>query len=1125
MKYSDLVELQGYFQPNYSMENESHDYWKQFIPNEQFYDILQITMTALTSPEPKDKKSIWIQGTYGTGKSHAAAVIKHLLWNEIDAIEDYLTSFDKVQLSERIKKYRRKNKIIPVVLVGIGSITDNRTFAFEIEKAVKKSLDRLGISLQTKSNFERMIDKIENSKYYNWDEIIKGNQELKNIVKNKEDIARKLKENDVDLLCTLDDIFKREHTHFSHEKIAEWLTEVADEIVNSGKASGLMIFWDEFTPLLEIQNSSAIVEQIQNTAELSRNKNIYLYLISHRDPSQANLSQDDIKKIKDRFHEKYYTMDPVTTYHIMSASIRKKNRESWEEQKEKVFKNNESLNGLIDRISDTHSAPVKNKLHDLYPIHPYSAYLSAFISRYLGSTNRSIFNFLYDQEKGFAKFITNEVKDDLFLTPDYLWDFFIAEFENQAKFSQVLEKYHHYEKKLQQEGDSFLCVFKGVLILNILFNLVQIGSGENILVNPSRDNIKSLFSGTGIEPGVDSVLNHIDSHEIIQKNPDDLFLVAFADLPHREVEAEKEKIRSQYDNVTKIIGVGESKEQFESIFDNVLRAKEIVFFPCSFDYDYLLKQKLNKAFRGNFTLHIAVFLLKDEGEKTKTIDLLKRLTKDKEFADIIFVIPDEPFTGKEYSRFIEYMAKSNVSHNHNYDEHAVTLVDNAKKTVLGWLGRIRGRYLSVFMKNSTRQELVSKIGDIVNDEIAPLLFRSGIDAIEGVRKNANIWKQQVTRTALDIFFSAPSRSHLEDKTTQTNYKPLRFILKDANGEYIVDCDLRLKEDSTSNLPLYQITRKVEEKFKKLEIETHFDLEAELEFLTKPPYGIYTNMPNMALLGFILKAYNGKLYELSTGKPLENTIMIDKLIELFEFWKNGKGREKLMVRFGSEEERELIRLLIDIFKFGEVEGLNDARWKVSNHIKNVGFPIWALKYYTSEKTIKEFADAVFKLVKSVDKEIKQKEIAEICTILEDNLFDIRLAIKDDNLRTGFNVFLKSVENAEISDEDISDVIEYLHKNLQEEVAFWEEDKVSSEVIKWRLQKIQKNRENTYPGSQGNDTGDYTGSTGYTKDELKISQEKAIEKIESFTGDLHSLKQKLIKIIEENAGISPTIEKYF
>ncbi len=1125
MKYADIMGLHEYFQPVYNMEDESHDYWRQFIPNEQFYNLLDTTMAALESAEPKQKKSLWVQGAYGTGKSHASGVIKHLLWDDHNLIKDYLDSIENVQLRQKIKNYRSRHKIVPVVLIGVGNITNNRTLALEIERAVKKSLSQYDISVQTKSDFERMLEKLETDDYLSisWDTIIRENDELNIIVRDKNDIIGRLKDYDVDILSILENIFDSRGHHFSHEKISKWLAEVSDEIVRQQKASGMMLLWDEFTPLLELENSSGILEQIQDIAELSRNKNVFLYLISHRRPSQTkNLAQEDIDKIRGRFHDIHYSMEPITTYHIMAASIKK--YEGWREQKEKVYDRDNNLDELINRITDNQSTSAKNKLCDLYPIHPYSAYLSTFISRDLGSTERSIFTFLYDDKNGFAHFITNEIKEDSLLTPDYLWDFFLNEFENdpQARFSQILDKYRLYEKNLQAVGEHYVRVFKGILILNILYKVVETGSRENSLVNPSFDNIKSLFRSSDIELKVEGVLDYIDKKEIIQKNPDDLFLIAFTDLPHREVEEEKKKIKTQYRDPVKIINTGKIKDKFESIFENILREKEIRFFSCVEDNEYILKSKLGREFRSNHTLHIAAFLLMEEAEREENIPIIKKISNEDEFHNIIFVLFEESFGERDYSRFIDYMARSHVSSNHNYEENAASLEDYGQKIVLDWHGRIRHRYFKIFFNGSERANLVSRIGAVINNEISPLIFNSGIDAVNDLRKHQTIWKFQTTKAILDTFFSADSRAYLEKKTSNAPYIYLRPLLKDAKGEYIVHENLNIKENIEERHPLFKISKEIEKKFNELKTRSLFNLGEELEFLTKPPYGIYTNMPNMALFGFLMRPYNGKLNESGTGKLIENSLMKDKLIEMFDYWQKNKGRENLNVRFGSEEEKELIRLLKDIFDFKKDESINDPRWEIRTYIKKIGFPLWSLKYATEKKVIQNFAEEMFKLVKTIDKEIGLEDTRKLIDLIKDYTLDIKLFLQEKkNFEQGFKAFLKEIEKVNIDDHEFREVVDYLYNHLQEEICDWEELKVESNVKDWRLEKTPK-VVSPGPGSPG---GGAPGPYGSPVIPTPQSKENAIKKINSYHGDLISLKQKLIKIIEENPSISPIIERYF
>ena len=141
MRYNEIIGLHEYFQPNYDLTNEVETYWKQFIPNKKFFDALATTLNSIERGEPDESKSLWLQGTYGTGKSHATAVIKHLLYDAWDKINDYIEeNLEDTQLKFRLKNFRERKRVFPVVLKGTSSVVDNRTFALVIENADKNEL-------------------------------------------------------------------------------------------------------------------------------------------------------------------------------------------------------------------------------------------------------------------------------------------------------------------------------------------------------------------------------------------------------------------------------------------------------------------------------------------------------------------------------------------------------------------------------------------------------------------------------------------------------------------------------------------------------------------------------------------------------------------------------------------------------------------------------------------------------------------------------------------------------------------------------------------------------------------------------------------------------------------------
>jgi hypothetical protein len=211
------------------------------------------------------------------------------------------------------------------------------------------------------------------------------------------------------------------------DNIEYWLGETQQILKSEHGYSGLFIMWDEFTSLLEMSDSGSYLSILQNIAELSKDleHEVYLYVISHRRPEQTPLSPSDIKHLQERIKDFDYSMEPITTYQIMSTAIQRNDLARWEELKNR---HSDDIGSLVDSILDGSSAEIKRSLSDLYPIHPYSAYLSTYFARTIGSRERSIFNFLHDENRGFVKYIKTNPQDELndFLTVDLIFDYFSA---------------------------------------------------------------------------------------------------------------------------------------------------------------------------------------------------------------------------------------------------------------------------------------------------------------------------------------------------------------------------------------------------------------------------------------------------------------------------------------------------------------------------------------------------------------------------------------------------------------------------------------------------------------------------------------------------------------------------
>jgi len=147
-KYADYIGVEQGFVDVYSEEvDKDSERWKQFIPHENMKELLQKLMKALERGNKDDEKPIWLTGAYGTGKTFASFVVKHLLEDDISEVEKYFTNSMNMRIGDlwgEFKAIRSKITILVVYKSGSGHVDNPRRFLMEIQKGVTDELRRKG---------------------------------------------------------------------------------------------------------------------------------------------------------------------------------------------------------------------------------------------------------------------------------------------------------------------------------------------------------------------------------------------------------------------------------------------------------------------------------------------------------------------------------------------------------------------------------------------------------------------------------------------------------------------------------------------------------------------------------------------------------------------------------------------------------------------------------------------------------------------------------------------------------------------------------------------------------------------------------------------------------------------
>lgn len=1080
--------MQNYL-PVYDITAESSNrLWASFIPTNQFCDLLQQTMTAVSSSDKFKRKSIWVQGTFGTGKSHASSVVRHLLCDQYEDVNFYFNKIEDPSLRAQVDNFRKNKRFFSVVIKGVEGAYDLPRFSLSLQRQVKEALDAAGHSnIVVKSDFESAVQYVEEHMQYTQDAIDK-HEDLKDIAPTPEAVISLLKGNNIQAYMELEEaLYKTVGVPLTTKNVSEWLAEVEHAIEAEGIADGLIIFWDEFTSIMEAIGSDRI-NVLQNIAEKSQSCNLFLFLISHRVEDQVTTGskREDVKTMNDRFYTIRYMMDEVSTYKVMRHTFDLKNEDDYS-----ILKYNRTvkLNELIDYLCEGGVEDERKSILELFPMHPYSAFLCSKLSDYVGSANRSVVNFMNDDKKGFRKFIADESVYELrgLLTAEWLWDFFYDSFAANPLCGAFTSNYQNHIHRVQEAGDDYVRVYKGILLLNTLSTQFATKSTDIIArISPNEKSIRGLFADDRLEPKMDDILRFLDTNQIIARDVFGEFKISVSSLNPAEIAKEKEKVAAQFKTANDFLAYNfAAKTNITKLFtvgDYLIRKCEPQLFSCS-DQESVVRAKLNKytSEKPN-TLHVAIYLAVTEEERRAFENRVKDFSS--EFLNSIHIIPDEVLSNEARTKFIDLIANHNVAKSHYQESIEKESELAAKQLINKWGNRlVNGSFSLYFNGEQTREGIVNNIYALINKKFSFRVFPKGMEAIKAYRTGvANTFLANKNFPALVLqMLQSPTRDKLV-KFSGSDL-PAKYIFEE-NDNHLVDEECRLTSAAiTGEAWIAQVCQEVDqciEDAKKKYVDK-FSLSEIFAPLMRPPFGFFPSRANWVAFAYALRKHKADLFVTTISQPISDEKLSEMIVELFKMWNDGhsEASNKLMLRFGSKEESELTQLLYDVFQLQfikdipEVKSLSNVRWGINEFcMQKSKYPLWVLTYCDN---INESRSAIIKLLIEVLEADQNPDIAKIKNLyrlINGEKMDIaQLVSNPNNYENGFLNFINSMKNVKIQRDWWNELVEEI-SHLQSEVAFRKESDVRECVLNFYIAKVdaQKPAQPARPATS--DTSDST-----------------------------------------------------
>ncbi|MBR5216328.1 MAG: hypothetical protein IKV80_08945 [Bacteroidales bacterium] len=1076
-KYDDIIKLRG-GKAAYVIADEKDGEWTSFIPNEQFNTVLRTVLKSVRGNDIDNHKSFWINGTYGTGKSHAVAVISHLLCDSVDDIRDWVDyeygdeKFTSIR--QAIYKLREEKRLLTVKVYGLSAMTHTSDLALVLQKAVTSTLEAKGINVCVPTDFESYIEQIKKEPEI-WEHRIEANTRLSSIVTTTEQLINKLADGDLGTFHRVTDTLRAAglDVRMSNDNLKQWLIEVQNKLAELGEYSGLLIIWDEFTDVMKDPIGLPVLKELQDVAErfMSEENDSYMFLISH--PSAFNgVDSEQLKQTDGRYHRLKYNMEPVSAFKIMSRKFEIVDKERHSKMSQSFYSVNSYLLDVFTATSND-ALSTKEDLFNLFPLHPGTANLATHYATVVGSSSRSVFEFL-GQNDAIRTFLDDE---DVFfdggtITADYLWDYVLKVFQDDVtNYGAVTERYNSYMQRVGSMGRDYFAVFKGVLLLNA-FNNVS-GENNNGLVTPSEDNIHALFAGTSYGENVDNILAWFNEEGIIQRAPGGMYSVQFSALPSGEIEEKKDEMRMvQYRFTHQILNFSDvAKNIFEKKFmQKVIRPFAFKFYSDVQNESQLRSQiKNGKKEQKSSSLFFALLLARNNTELATLRTFAEKCSvdqDDKDLKNIVFIVFDEVMTDIKYEQFIEFQANYACASSHGFLDQQKVHKDHAMAMVKEWMESVQRNNATVYINGEEKQPIsVKHLSSVVNSGIAPVIFPYGPDAHEILRQKApsTFWKQQNSKEMVRTFLFATTKSEFASINQQM--RPVQYLIQDC-----LDENLNWKSDVLDTHPFKAACDKVSKIIKYADKSLPFNFDDKFSVLTQPPYGFYGSFAAMGIIAFALRPWINKIFD-PQGKPRDANALIDDIVLLFKVWDDNKSNSKLNFKFQTPEEGKLCKELISLFKlnnkgnaYSDVTSLKDARFAITgDFLAKKNNPLWTLKYaspsafaglpiaVTISDSIKNLIDNIVQIC--MERELRNPALVnQTLALIEELRIEMKNILNvEDAFNDGFKNFLMQIEFVNVQEHEIGEVRDYIAGHLESTVGYWTEDEVIKSVKDWRLEQ--------------------------------------------------------------------------
>jgi hypothetical protein len=272
-RYESVVDL--------SSDERNPNLWQDYIVHNDMATAMEKICESLKNENKDARRSFWIHGTYGTGKSYSAIVLKHLFEDSIAKIESFLEKPHISQYKSKFTSIREKGDFLVIWRSGVSEIMNGTQLLMVAEMSIRDGLKKKfgDKAYYGTHSIRQAIDEKLKDKAINWDAIFEDpahrlSDTFNSMEEVREAVATETENGSVETISVIAGICRDKGWALNStiEQFEVWAQDVIDG--NNLEKGGIIFVWDEFTDYLSREASDSNV--LQRLSELCK-KTVFDY--------------------------------------------------------------------------------------------------------------------------------------------------------------------------------------------------------------------------------------------------------------------------------------------------------------------------------------------------------------------------------------------------------------------------------------------------------------------------------------------------------------------------------------------------------------------------------------------------------------------------------------------------------------------------------------------------------------------------------------------------------------------------------------------------------------------------------------------------------------------------------